>query len=90
MLDASLENSCLPVLGEIKTAGGFTQRQMNQLATAIRLKTGVIQNLEQPIKPGIIDDPCAECKTLCYQIKAVLDGGATFPDLLRYIADLAL
>lgn len=89
MLNPSLENSCLPILSEIKTAGGFTQRQINQLATAIRLKAGVIQNPDREVAAGIIDNPCSECKTLCYQSKAVLDGGATFSDLIQYIGDLA-
>ena len=90
MIQNSLETSCLPALAEIKIAGGFTQRQMNQLATAIRVKTGVIQDLNRELvpAPAAILDPCAECKKLCDQIKIVVDRGATFPDLIRWIAEL--
>lgn len=91
MIKTSLENTCLPVLAEIKTAGGFSQQQMNQLATAIRIRTGVIQSLDNKELPENADnlDPCTECKKLCDFVKIVVDRGATFPNLIRWIAELA-
>lgn len=90
MIQNSLENSCLPALAEIKIAGAFSQQQMNQLATVIRIKTGVIQELNRELvsMPATNRDPCIECKKLCDQILIVVRRGATFPDLIRWISEL--
>lgn len=84
----TLENTCIPVLSEIKSAGNFSQPQMNRLAAAIRIKAGVILNPSISADNQPIADPCLECKKIADQVKVAVLSGASFDCLIRLISGI--
>lgn len=89
LITNALQNTCIPVLGEIKSAGNFSQGEMNRLAAAIRIKAGVILNPSiKTTDDRPIADPCLECKKIADQVKGAVVGGASFDYLIRSISGI--